>query len=108
GSISGNYTHLSEPFALAFDGNGRLLVADESSGVLVFNAIGNVPPVQHILGFNGADGVMADKNNEIYVADFGSKAIKVFASNATGYATPLRTIEGSKTGLNGPNFLVKQ
>jgi hypothetical protein len=51
---------------------------------------------------------MADSSDDIYVADFSNGAMKVFASNANGNATPLRTIAGSKTGLNGPNFIVKQ
>jgi hypothetical protein len=105
--IQGSYTGLSKPFALALDHNGRLLVADESSGVLVFakGANGNVAPLQQITNVSYADGVMADSSNNIYVADWGHKAIEEFASDANGYATPIRAIEGSRTGFNGPNYL---
>ncbi|HYL28122.1 MAG TPA: NHL repeat-containing protein [Candidatus Nitrosotalea sp.] len=105
--IQGSFTALSAPFALALDQNGRLLVADENSGVLVFakGANGNVAPLAQITSVSSADGVMADSNNNIYVADWGHKAIEEFASNANGYATPIRSIKGSRTGFNGPNFL---
>ncbi len=106
-SISGSNTGLGRPFALAFDSNGRLLVADEFVGVLVFakGASGDVAPVAKITGFGYADGVVADAQDHIYVADFNGNSIKEFASNADGNATPMRTIEGFKTGLNGANYL---
>jgi hypothetical protein len=107
GVIAGSNTGLLRPFALAFDRNGRLLVADESTGLLVFasGALGDVSPLQEITSVSYADGVMTDTSNDIYVADWGHKAIEEFASSANGNATPLRSIQGSKTGLNGPNFL---
>jgi NHL repeat-containing protein len=83
-------------------------VADESAGVLVFaqGANGNVAPVAQITGLSYPDGVATDAQDDIYVADFSGKSIEEFASDANGYATPLRTIQGHKTTLNGPNYLV--
>ena len=49
---------------------------------------------------------MADSNGHIWVADFGNNSIKEFAATANGNATPLRTIQGVKTTLSGPNYLV--
>jgi len=76
-------------------------------GVLVFasGASGNVAPVATITGFSYADGVVADAKNHIWVADFVDNSIQEYAGNANGHATPLRTIQGSNTTLNGPNFL---
>ena len=83
------------------------MVADESTGVLVFakGAKGNVAPHATITGFAGVAGVTADAHDHIYVADFGGNALDEFASNADGPATPLRKIQGSKTTLDAPNYL---
>jgi hypothetical protein len=50
---------------------------------------------------------MADSKGHIYAAEFSSDSINEFAHSATGNATPLRTIEGPKTTLNGPNSLAQ-
>jgi hypothetical protein len=83
------------------------LVADESSGILVFakGAIGNVAPVAWITSVGYPAGVMADSKGHIYAAEFSNDTIKEFARSANGNATPLRTIEGPNTTLNGPNSL---
>jgi hypothetical protein len=84
-------------------------VADESVGVIVFakGAHGNAAPLATITGLADATGVIADAKNHIYVAEF-SGSIKEFAANANGSATPIHTIEGSKTTLNGANYLAFQ
>ena len=107
-SIKGSATGLIYPFAIAFDSLGRLLVADQYAGVLVFGkgGHGNVAPVAKITGFNAVTGVVSDASDHIWAADFVGKSIKEFASNANGNATPLRTIQGSNTTMNGPNFLI--
>ena len=51
-------------------------------------------------GLSAPLGVAVEGNGEIAVADGGS--IKVFAANANGFPTPLQTIAGSNTLLNGP------
>ena len=38
----------------------------------------------------------------LFVANFTSNSITVYAAGATGNATPTATIAGSNTGLNGP------
>jgi sugar lactone lactonase YvrE len=106
-SIAGSNTGLSRPFALTFDSTGRLLVADESAGVLIFapGANGNVAPVATISPFMYADGIATDAQDNIYVADFSAKAIEEYPSYANGYWLPNRTIKGHRTTLDGPNFL---
>lgn len=107
-SIAGSNTGLSRPFALALDSTGRLLVADESAGILIFSpgANGNVAPVAHITGLTYPAGVVTDGQDHIYVANFSGESIEEFPQNANGNATPLRTIHGRKTTLKGPNYLV--
>jgi hypothetical protein len=106
-TIAGSNTGLSRPFALAFDSKGRLLVADESVGVIIFakGANGNATPLATISGISSAAGVVADSKNHIYVADFSGNSIKEFAANANGNATPIRTIQGANTTLDGANYL---
>ncbi len=51
-------------------------------------------------------GVIADAKGHIYAADVSvNDTIKEFARSANGNATPLRTIEGPNTTLDGPNSL---
>ncbi len=50
------------------------------------------------------DGVVADKQNHIWAAGYNGP-INEYASNANGNATPLRSIHGSKTTIDGANFL---
>lgn len=110
GVIGGSKTGLIMPFALAFDKQGRLRVADESAGVLVFanGALGNVAPVQKITGLAYPAGVAGDSAGHIWAADFSEDSIDEYASDADGNATPIRTIAGSKTTINGANYLVFQ
>lgn len=107
-AIAGGNTGLVKPFAIAFNSRGELIVADEGAGVLVFakGATGNVAPIQTITGLSYADGVMADAHDNIWVAEFLGNAIKEFAPNANGPATPLRSISGPQTTLDGANYLV--
>jgi len=44
----------------------------------------------------------ADPAGTIYVADYASSAIDVFAPGASGNVAPLRRIVGAETGLDGP------
>ncbi len=75
--------------------------------MLVFasGANGNVSPTATITGIAAADGVVADKQNHIWAVGYYGP-INEYASNANGNATPLRSIQGSKTTINGTNFLV--
>jgi hypothetical protein len=51
---------------------------------------------------------VADGKDHIYAADFLGQAIKEYAANANGNATPLRTISGGNTTLAGPAYLALQ
>jgi 6-phosphogluconolactonase (cycloisomerase 2 family) len=64
------------------------------------NANGIVTASAQIGGLTAPLGVAVEGNGKIVVAD--GAAIKVFAANANGFPTPLQTIAGSNTLLNGP------
>jgi sugar lactone lactonase YvrE len=44
----------------------------------------------------------ADPAGTIYVSDYGTSTIDVFAPGATGNVAPIRTISGGLTGIDGP------
>jgi len=106
-SISGSNTGLSRPYALAFDTTGRLLVADEDKGVVIFasGANGNVAPVATISGMSMVDGIATDPQDHIYAAGY-SGPINEYHTNAHGNATPIRSIGGSNTTIDGVEHLV--
>lgn len=82
--------------------NNTLYVADpgdQSLNEYPANSIGLVNPTAMITGLNSPRGVAIDPNGRIYVTD--SDRVIVYAPNANGNATPLRTISGSATQLNG-------
>jgi hypothetical protein len=64
------------------------------------SANGIVTASAQIGGLSAPLGVAVEGNGKIVVAD--GSAIKVFAANANGFPTPLHTISGSDTLLNGP------
>lgn len=83
--------------------NGTLYVADpgdQSLNEYPANSIGTVNPTAEITGLNSPRGVAVDSTGRIYVTD--SDRVIVYAPNANGNATPLATISGSATLLNGP------
>ena len=67
---------------------------------------GDVSPANVIDNVNNPDGVWVDAKGLIYVTS--GESIVVYAANATGNATPLRTISGGNTLLNGPAGLTAQ
>src|SRR4029077_13794390 len=73
-------------------------------------ANGNVAPVRHITGsvtaLNQPVGVWLDAARTLYVANFGSNTLSVFAPGANGNVAPAKTISGTHTLLNGPVFVV--
>ena len=86
--------------------NGTLYVADpgdQSVNEYPANSNGTVNPSAMITGLNSPRGVAVDTKGRIYVTDGDS--IIVFAANANGNATPVATISGSATSLNGPGGL---
>ena len=54
-----------------------------------------------LVGTGNANAV-PDSQGTIYVADYGSNAIDVFAPGSSGNVAPERVISGSNTGLNNP------
>ncbi len=78
-----------------------LFVSDnENNRVLVFNTATktqNPPPIRTITsGVQGPNGITTDKHGNLFVANYVSNAVTVYAPNA---ATPKRTITN---GLDGP------
>jgi 6-phosphogluconolactonase (cycloisomerase 2 family) len=64
------------------------------------SANGIVTASAQIGGLSAPLGVAVEGNGKIVVVDGGT--VKVFAANANGFPTPLQTISGSNTLLNGP------
>jgi hypothetical protein len=64
------------------------------------SANGIVMASAQIGGLSAPLGVAVEGNGKIVVVDGGT--VKVFAANANGFPTPLQTISGSNTLLNGP------
>ena len=124
-TLSGASTTMQYPYAVTFDTTGNLWVADAGSyaatvgpdQVLEFSSSsltgsGNidVAPQNTITGaatkLNGPEGIAIGPGDETIVTNDGAGAstssITTYASAATGNAAPIRTIAGSKTGLNEP------
>ena len=49
----------------------------------------------------------SDPSGTMYVTEFTTNVISVFAPGASGNASPSRTIVGAATGINGPNQLIQ-
>ena len=97
-------------YALCAAGSGKRRIAVFSPG-----ADGDVAPTRIIEGpgLDGAISLALGPSGEIYVANdrtaedpvFGSGVITVYAADAAGTATPIRTIAGWSTGLNRPRAI---
>jgi len=116
-TIGGSNTGLLYPRDIAVGPTGKIYVANSNRGgddrVTVYSAgsSGNATPIQTISGTNtglsGILGIALDAAGDIYVSSSsvngpGALSINVFASNANGNATPLRTISGASTGISDP------
>ena len=114
-TIQGSNTGLGTPQDIAVDAQGRVYVANGGGGsVTVYapGANGNVSPIASISGSNTGltepIGIAVDGTGKIYVSNFlacgydiASQGIQVFAAGANGNATPIASIKGSNTGLDG-------
>jgi 6-phosphogluconolactonase (cycloisomerase 2 family) len=81
--------------------NGLLYVADQgdqSINEYSDQANGPTQPVAVITGVTEPGGIAVDAQGRIYVSE--SSSIVVYAANASGPATPLRTISGSLSQLS--------
>ncbi|MGH7815681.1 MAG: hypothetical protein ACREQI_16970 [Candidatus Binataceae bacterium] len=119
-SIADAATGLSYPYGLAYDPNNQDLYAVNYGGgsVTVYSmsdwqAGGNVAPITKIsgprTGIAGALGIAVNSlSGKVYVAnstggkDF-SGSITVYSAGASGDASPVQTIAGSKTNLYSPH-----
>ncbi len=116
GGLSGSVTRLFNPDDLALrDSSDEIIVAESgpAGGVLLFferTASGNAAPIRTIEGAQtmlglGVLGVYYDAtHDEIFAlvqsdALTGASRLVTFAGNASGNATPLRTIDGASTLL---------
>jgi hypothetical protein len=92
------------PYGIAIDRNDILYVADHQGAVDLFPP-GASQPMARIAGSNTGlaepDGVALDAALNVYVFDGNTSGISEFAAGAQGNVAPIRTIGGSKTGLNG-------
>ena len=108
-TLAGSLTTLLQPFDLAFDGSGRLYVANYGGrSTLVFgNGAGNVAPARTIAGSNTRTNVsyavaIDPTSQRIVVANAGNDTVQVFAPGANGNAAPVSWIAGAKTMLVNP------
>ncbi len=92
------------PYGLAIDRNNILYVADEQGSLDIFPP-GASQPMARIAGSNTGlvepTSVALDASLNVFVFDGNTSAISEFVAGAQGNVAPLRTIGGSKTGLNG-------
>jgi len=94
-SVAGLAVHATTIYIANTDFNFSTQVSEyptTANGIVVASA--------QIGGLTAPLGVAVLDNGKIVVAD--GAAIKVFAATANGFPTPLRTISGANTLLNGP------
>jgi 6-phosphogluconolactonase (cycloisomerase 2 family) len=108
-TISGSATGLSGPVGMAFDSSGNLYVVNNfatsgnlGNSITVYSpgASSNAAPINTISGSNTdlsvPEFMAIDKNNRIYVSNFGATGfpgyVLVFASGANGNATPAQIV----------------
>jgi sugar lactone lactonase YvrE len=114
-TIKGGSTTLVNPVSVALDANGLIYVADAGgTDISIFPAYttgGTVTaaPLATISGSNtklsNPNGVALDASGRIYVADYGSNAITIYAAYtgaAIGNVGPVAAIVGAATGLLTP------
>jgi hypothetical protein len=115
-TIAGTSTGLNIPRGLALDSAGNIFVANELAGSVTeypAGSSGNQAPTITIAGTNtglaAPEGLAVDSDGHIYVANFGAdsngvglNSVTEYAAGVTGNVSPIATIRGSHTGINGP------
>ena len=113
--IEGGNTGLSQPTSLAVAPDGTMYVTNwNTMAVTVYapGANGDVAPLRTISGSKTGiyhpSAVAVNRKGVIYVSSAGEGSpagccVTVYAKNANGDVTPIRTVSGSKTQLDGPN-----
>lgn len=122
--ITGSLTQIVEINGIAIDTAGQIYVTSGLFGtgsVLVFSptATGNVAPDHMITGVGtsnlyGPSGIAIDPNGNLFVAGYLTQtsapaqpsSIFEFAPGASGFATPMKSISGTNTGLAGVGGLL--
>lgn len=85
----------SDPNILSIQSDTGLATANAEGSVTVTAAGGNLVATTN---------VQVQAANRIFVASFGTDAIRVFDRNATGNVAPIRSIVGNNTGFSGPIY----
>ena len=83
----------------------EIYVGELSGPLLVFSRTdtGDVAPKRTITSVTDIQGIAVDTvNGEIWTTQNSGHSITVYSRSANGAATPLRTIVGASTTLNGP------
>jgi len=92
---------------LAVDGNDVLYVANQATATIDIFPPGSSTMEAQIGGTNTGLGaprtVAVDASLNVYVFDMKTATISEFPAGVTGNVAPIRTIAGSKTGLDGGN-----
>jgi DNA-binding beta-propeller fold protein YncE len=100
---------ISDGGALAIDSNNLLYVANSKTATIDIFPSGSGTMEAQIGGSNtglvAPGSVAVDASRNVYVSDGMTSTISEFAAGATGNVAPIRTIAGSKTGLNGGGAL---
>jgi tripartite motif-containing protein 71 len=120
-TISGSKSGLSTPYGIVLDSSGNIYACDigletgiesvfiypplgSSTGLLNESPTASISGTNTLLGFPW--GIALDSRRNIYVASF-SGGVTVYSpvGNSTGILNevPIATINGSNTGLDGPN-----
>jgi hypothetical protein len=104
---------ISDAGGLAIDSHNVLYVANSETATIDIFPAGSSTMEAQIGGSNTglgppgtalpSDTVAVDASRNVYVFDAKTATISEFAAGATGNVAPIRTIAGSKTGLNGGN-----
>jgi sugar lactone lactonase YvrE len=119
-TIEGDLTQMHLPTQVALDSSLNIYAANydgNSATVYAAGANGNVGPIQaihgHRAGIAGTEGTAVDSDGNIYVANIFNKGatkfdgrIAVYAAGSDGDVRPIKTIEGSRTGLAWPTGMV--
>jgi DNA-binding beta-propeller fold protein YncE len=106
--ISGTDTGLDIPLNVGVDRNGRIIVSNYLSGILIFapGSNGNVSPVAKITNSRvinaHLEGMSIDRRNNIWLTSYANSEVMEFGSKAKGNDAPKRVISGPKTQLASP------
>ncbi len=98
---------ISDEGGVAIDSNNLLYVANSTTATIDLFPSGSGTMEAQVGGSNTgleAPGTVAvDASLNVYVFDTTTATISEFAAGTTGNVAPIRTIAGSKTGLDGGN-----